>query len=282
MQNLDKRAAESRLPVPSGGEPILRILQISDLHLFADPKECLLGQNTRSTLELVLDQAKRTYWPVDRLLLTGDLVHDESPYGYRFLEDRLARLDTPCNGLPGNHDISSLMSEALNGGIIGTEPSVLCSVWNLVFLDSTIPGEEGGHLNAAQLDLLQTCLSAHPQYHALVCLHHQPVPVGSLWLDSMALDNPEEFFAIIDDNPQVRGIIWGHVHQTFSAERNGVALLSAPSTCIQFRPGSADFKLDSLTPGFRWLDLHPDGHIATGIDRIAAYPDPMDLFSNGY
>lgn len=270
------------LTAPDSGEHMLRILQITDLHLYADPTECLLGQNTRSTLDLVLDLAQRTYWPVDRLLLTGDLVHDESLDGYHFLEDRLARLDTPCNGLPGNHDVSSLMMKTLSKSIVSTEPSVRCGAWNLVFLDSTIPGRDGGHLDVAQLDLLQTCLSAHPRHHALVCLHHQPVPVGSLWMDTMALDNPQEFFAIIDANPQVRGIVWGHVHQAFNAKRNGVALLGAPSTCIQFLPGSEDFAVDDLTPGFRWLDLFADGRIATGIERIAAYPDPMDLTSGGY
>jgi len=261
---------------------MLRILQISDLHIYSDPTERLLGQNTRSTLISVVDLAKRVYWPVDRILLTGDLVHDENPQGYHFIVDVFSRLGIPCNGLPGNHDIPSLMSETLQDSVIKTEAGVLCDAWNLVFLDSTIQEEAGGHLSATQLDLLQTHLSAHPRHHALVCLHHQPVPVGSQWMDTMALDNPEEFFAIIDANPQVRGIVWGHIHQAFDSERNGVALLGVPSTCIQFLPGSDDFAIDSLTPGFRWLNLHPDGRIETGIERIDAYPSPIDLTSEGY
>ena len=38
----------------------------------------------------------------------------------------------------------------------------------------------------------------------------------------------------------------------------------------------------AATPGFRWLELHPDGGIDTGIERIAAYPDPLDLSGAGY
>jgi Icc protein len=262
---------------------VLRILQITDTHLYADASGCLLGQNTRQTLELVLELALRKRWPVDRLLLTGDLVHDESGEGYRYLRERIARLDTPCNSLPGNHDAPRVMVDILGeGGVISTAPSVLCGAWNLVFLDSTIPKREGGHLDQSQLDLLRSTLAAHPATHTLICLHHQPIPVGSAWIDTMALDNPGAFFAILDDHPQVRGVIWGHVHQAFRAERNGVELLGTPSTCIQFLPGSEEFAVDAMTPGFRWLDLHPDGRIETGVERITAYPVPMDLTTGGY
>ena len=77
-------------------------------------------------------------------------------------------------------------------------------------------------------------------------------------------------------------LLFGHIHQAYNAERKGVALLGAPSTCIQFLPESQGFALDPATPGFRWLDLYPDGHIDTGIERIAAYPDPLDLSGTGY
>jgi Icc protein len=267
---------------PAREERALRILQITDLHLYSGPEGRLLGQNTRETFELVLNKAVATHWPADRLLLTGDLVHDESPEGYRYLAQRIAELDIPCNGLPGNHDAPQLMSKILDDCGVSTVPSVRCGSWNLVFLDSTIPENEGGHLHQGQLDQLDSSLAAHPDAHALIFLHHQPVPVGSRWMDTMALDNPDDFFAILDRNPQVRGVVWGHVHQEFTGARNGIALLGTPSTCVQFLPGSDDFAVDALPPGYHWLHLHPDGRIETGIERIAEYPAPMDLSTGGY
>lgn len=269
-------------PTPARQQGTLRLVQLTDTHLYSDADGRLLGQNTRQTLELVLELISATYWPVDRVLLTGDLVQDESREGYRYLEQRLARLGTPCNGLPGNHDIFGLMTEAFASGTISVAPNIRCGTWNIIFLDSTVPGTEGGHLSAVQLQRLEAGLAANPKAHTIVCLHHQPVPVGSAWMDTMALDNPKDFFSVIDRSTQVRGILWGHVHQSFSGRRNGVALLGTPSTCIQFAPGSEHFAIDSLTPGFRWLELNPDGSITTGIERIAAYPDPIDQTTRGY
>lgn len=271
--------------LPGGGKverATLRLLQLTDMHLYADPKGRLLGQNTRRTLDLVIELATESFWPVDRVLLTGDLVHDESRDGYEYLERRLVELGAPCSSLPGNHDAPGIMAGTLDGGLISVAPSLRCGAWNLIFLNSTLPGSDGGHLDGVQLNLLETALSAHPRSPALICLHHQPVPIGSHWLDTMALDNPQAFFAVVDRHPQVRGILWGHVHQEYTARRKGVLLMASPSTCVQFLPTSNAFALDALTPGFRWLELSPDGHIATGVQRIAAYPDPLDLSSVGY
>jgi Icc protein len=130
--------------------------------------------------------------------------------------------------------------------------------------------------------MLERRLQKAPDMHTLVCLHHQPVPMGSRWLDTMALDNPEAFFAIIDRHPQVRAIVWGHVHQELASRRDDVLLLSTPSTCIQFLPRSDDFAVDMAAPGFRWLDLHPDGSIETGVERIDTIPGRIDLAAGGY
>ncbi len=259
-----------------------RLLQISDPHLFADPEGDLLGQRTRLTLEGVLNLAGAKFGAADRVLLTGDLTQDASPAAYRYLADRCGRLGLPCHALPGNHDDPQEMARSLGAGPIDIPRQIDCGPWRLVLLDSTLAGKEGGHLTADSLHWLASALTANPQAPTLLALHHQPVPVGSPWLDEIGLNNAEDLFAILDHQPQVRGLVFGHIHQAFSAERKGVALLGAPSTCIQFLPGSQDFALDAATPGFRWLELHPDGGIETGIERIADYPDPLDLSGAGY
>ena len=61
-----------------------------------------------------------------------------------------------------------------------------------------------------------------------------------------------------------------------------IRLMSTPSTCIQFLPGSEDFAVDSRAPGYRWLTLHENGRIESGVQRLAQVPGSVDLASAGY
>ena len=260
----------------------LRMLQITDTHLYADPNGRLLGQNTRHTFELVLDLARKRFWPPDVILLTGDLVHDALPDAYQYLKRQFDGLGVPYFSVPGNHDCPNLISSTLETESDHSVRSIQQQGWNLVLVDSTMASAEGGHLGYSRLAGLEHELSDHPDLPTLIGMHHHPAPTGSAWIDSMALDNPDELFAITDRHPQVRGLLCGHIHQAFSARRGELILLGSPSTCIQFLPGSEGFAIDALTPGFRWLELFPDGRINTGIERLAAYPDPLQFMNHGY
>jgi Icc protein len=261
---------------------IIKILQLTDTHLFADSSGTLLGLKTEQSLQAVIADARERHPSADLVLATGDLSHDGSTAAYRRFFSLMNSLDLPVYCLPGNHDEATKLRNINNNGHCVTVDQVRQGNWQIIFLDSTVPGSEGAHLDRDALRQLQRQLESAPEHHTLVCLHHQPVPMDSDWLDTMALDNAEEFFAVIDRHPQVRGIIWGHVHQAMHTVRNQVQLMSAPSTCIQFLPGSSNFALDMTAPGYRWLHLHPDGHIETGIDRTEEIPGSIDIAANGY
>lgn len=265
---------------------VLRVLQISDCHLYAAANRRLAGVVTEDSFEDILTLARSSFRDIDLILATGDLVHDASQEGYTRMCKHLSVMGAPVYCLPGNHDIPMVMAEAIRGVVEQTRvttPQVKRHHnWVVIMLDSTIPGREGGHLDELQLQILEDGLTQHPDCHALICLHHHPVPIGSAWMDKMALNNPDPFFRILDRHPRVRGIIWGHIHQAFDAERHGVKLLGCPSTCIQFTPKQDQFNLDQLPPGLRWLELWPDGKIETGIQRLNITPGELDLSVAGY
>jgi Icc protein len=259
----------------------LRIVQLTDTHLYADPAGCLLGLNTLNALDAVLDLTQQL-GPTDLVLATGDLVHDASAAGYSRLRERLSGLDAPVYCLPGNHDLPGPMREHLTGGRVEMPPWVRRDGWLLVFLDSTVPEEDGGHLRPEELDRLEATLQGHPEQHCLICLHHHPLATGSSWMDSMAVDNADQLLAIVESHPQVRGLLWGHIHQEFDLTRRGVRFLGSPSTCIQFTPNKHGFGVDSTPPGYRWLVLQPDGQIQTGVARLDSLPGQVNLASAGY
>jgi len=261
---------------------VIHVLQITDTHLFSDSRGCLLGLNTEQSLKAVIEDITARQLPADMILATGDLVHDGKPAAYRRIYSYLESFGIPVYCLPGNHDEAVTLGATVRDSRLHYTAQTHQGNWNFIFLDSSVAGSDGGHLQPAELQSLDAQLAADPESHALVCLHHQPVSMGSRWLDTMAVDNAEAFFSVIDRHKQVRGILWGHVHQEFDRMRGDVRLLAAPSTCVQFLPGSDDFAVDNASPGYRWLSLHADGRIESGVHRLPSIPGTVDLASVGY
>ena len=279
--NKQKRISPSNVfgALPDGS---LKVLQITDTHLYADPTNHLAGLNTEKSLLQLLDIAKENILPADLVLVTGDLIHDASEAGYQRLRDHLLTLDTPTFCIPGNHDRNPVMVQNIIGERISTETTSKHGDWALIMLDSTIPGKVRGHLNEDQLAILKSGLEEHRDYHILVSLHHHPVSLNSEWIDQIALDNPQELFSVLDHHHNVRGLLWGHAHQIYEGERNGVKLMGSPSTCIQFKARQDKFGIDSAPPGLRWLALLPNGTIETGIEHLDHTPAGIDFSVNGY
>ncbi len=277
----DRKVSPSQLfsELPAGS---LRILQVTDTHLYADATKRLAGLNTDDSLLQLLQHARNQILPVDLVLVTGDLVHDATTSGYQRLRDHLLTLDTQTYCIPGNHDLNPVMTDNICCESISTNAISSHERWVLIMLDSTIPGKVEGHLSDTQLELLESGLKEHPDNHILVSLHHQPVRLGSAWIDKLALNNPDDLFSVLDQHSNVRGLLWGHAHQQYEGERNGVRLMGSPSTCIQFKPGQDEFGIDQSPPGLRWLILVPDGKIETGIEYLSTTPTGIDLNSIGY
>lgn len=257
------------------------LVQLSDSHLFAEADRRLLGMNTRQSLEKVIESVLAEHPAVDLLLATGDLSQDGSVESYQAFRQLSAQIAASARWLPGNHDELPQMAEAARQSDF-LEPVVDIGQWRITLLDSAVPGSVPGFLQDGQLQLLAQALSEAPERHHLICLHHHPVSIDCAWMEPIGLRNPEALFAVLGRFPQVRAVLWGHIHQMFDQVREGVRLLASPSTCIQFAPGSEDFQLDDLPPGYRWLRLHDDGRLETGISRVTGFEFEVDLGGEGY
>ena len=139
------------------------------------------------------------------------------------------------------------------------------SNWVIIFLNTVVPRTQYGFLSAKELVRLESLLGKHPHSHILLCLHHHPVPFGRAGMDSIGLRNAEVFFSIVDRYPHVRGIVWGHIHNTFEAKRGQIILLGTPSTCFQFDAASERISPMDGPPGYRRLTLEPDGGIGSHV-----------------
>lgn len=265
---------------PSG---IIRVVQLTDTHLCKSRGGALLGMDTDHSLQAVIDLVKVERPVIDLLLGTGDLSDQGAPEAYRRLQEYFAQLTETHCWLPGNHDDRANMATVADSPLrLGRE--IRLGHWQVVMLDSQVPGEVGGKLGPGELALLADALDAAADegLYSLVCLHHQPVKIGCEWLDQQMVADADDFFAVLDRFPGVRGVLWGHVHQQVDIRRGDVQLMASPSTCVQFKPDSVGFKADSAPPGYRWLDLHEDGRLHTGVSRAHGVSFKVDLNSGGY
>jgi len=260
----------------------VRIVQITDTHLKAFSGGKLLGLDTDYSLQAVIDLIKQEYPDPDLVLGTGDLADSGAGDAYRRLIGYFDQVASRHFWLPGNHDLRDVMLDV--GGAERLPGEVRVGAWQIIMLDSQLPGEVGGHIGRQELQRLDECLEKGKAkgLYSLVCLHHQPVRVGCAWLDEQMVSDAGSFFEVIKRYPHVRGILWGHVHQEFDERCEDLKLLCTPSTCVQFLPGQVDFAVDTQAPGYRWLELDADGTLRSGVSRAESQVFHVDRLAGGY
>ena len=245
----------------------LRIAQLTDTHLFADASQTMLGCQTNQTFQRAIAKLQTLTPQPDLLLLTGDLSQDDSEESYEYLHDTIAPLNIPTYWLPGNHDQNlEALFEILSESPCSPSKAIQQGGWQILLLGTMLPQQVQGRLAQEALDWLEEQLKSEPSLPTLVALHHHPVPIGSAWMDGIALENAEEFLAVCDRHPQIKLVLNGHIHQAFESDRQDVTFLGSPSTSVQFQAQQAAMALDeSRGPGFRILDLETDGRFSTEV-----------------
>ncbi len=259
-----------------------RLVQITDTHLFAHAEGALVGMNCDEGLRDVLALVQTHESAAEALLFTGDASQDNSAESYVRLEAALSALGLPQYWIPGNHDELPLLEQVIGPRHPCGQASFALGGWRIIMLNSSVPDHVYGRLAESELLFLRDSLHTSREAHVLVCLHHNPVPVAAAWLQRHCLKNPDELFTVLDAEPRVRAVLFGHIHHELDVQRNGVRYLGSPSTCVQFHPASADFALDDLNPGYRWLELMPDGAVKTGVRRVEGKRYNVDFSGIGY
>jgi Icc protein len=260
----------------------ISVLQITDMHIRSTPEDTLLGINTSHYFKAILDLAFAGKQQYDLILVTGDLAQDPCSASYQHILKRLEAYNIPCICLPGNHDDYYLMQQILNTGKVSCRKQMLLGDWQIICLNSQIPGAPGGRLSKSELLFLEECLNSHPEHYALIAVHHHCLESKSPWMDIMMIENSRELFEIIDKYPQVKAITYGHIHQVMDTTVASAHVFGTPSTCFQFKPESKKFSLDNTAPGYRVIQLYADGRIKSEIFRLPGQLTELQADTQGY
>jgi Icc protein len=251
-----------------------RFVHLTDTHIMAGGlwhTRSGFDFDTEASLRSVVDAVRRLDPAPAFAVLGGDLASpdlldrqrtltaDEYEPSYVLFRDILAGLPCPAYYLVGNHDHRVAFNRVLRPDAPALDAP--CdyafdhSGHHFVALDSQVPGEVGGALDDEQLAWLDDDLRGHAGMPTGLFVHHHPWPLGIQWLDALALRNGEALSAVLARHRQVRWIICGHVHLDQAVVRDGLTMLTTPSTCVQFSKVSAHPLSVPGPPGFRVVDV---------------------------
>ena len=204
--------SDSAVIEPQDGAIGVRVLQITDTHLFAHPDRTLLGINTRDSFNAVLEAIMAENREVDFVLVTGDISQDYSAESYQYFAKRIALLGKKVFFLPGNHDDGPLMYRLFAPLGVNTERHIIAGSWQFVCLNSQVYGVPHGWIGHEQMEYLKNVCSEYQHLNTAVCVHHLPRLVGSAWLDTQTMHNQDEFNRLLYTLPDLRLVLCGHVH----------------------------------------------------------------------
>jgi len=258
------------------------ILQITDLHLFAQASQTLLGVNTDDSFNAVVDMAHSQFPDADMLCLTGDLSQDETVPAYERVAEKLKIFHCPKYWIPGNHDDTHHIQNVFSDHHVQRQKHIVLEDWQIIMLDTKKLNAVEGYMSDDQFELLDDALGSHPEHHAIIFMHHHALPVGSHWLDNLMLTNADKFWESIEPYKNVCAVVSGHVHQEHEARRGDVLFYSTPSTCFQFKRNSDPFAVENLMPGFRSIGLFSYGSFKTKVHRVSDFELNLEESSRGY
>ncbi|CAL79037.1 conserved hypothetical protein [Bradyrhizobium sp. ORS 278] len=215
-------------------KPPVTIAQISDLHIKAPGRLAYRRVDTAQALSRCITELNRFAPRIDLVVISGDLADTPSADEYTHLKTLLEALQLPFVAIPGNHDSRELMRAAFPDHAYETASGALnrhvqLAELDLLLLDSSVPGQPHGELDAHSLGWLETMLAASSDRPALLFLHHPPFAAGIWHMDRQNLRNADELAAIVRRHPRVQLIGCGHVHRAALTRFAGVPCTICPA-----------------------------------------------------
>lgn len=244
----------------------LTFVHLSDSHVMTDPARqgAERGPSLAAAAALVRE-IEMLPAPVEFVLHTGDVNHDpgqEEEY-WQTLE-LYRQLGVPVYFLPGNHDRSVWLQRVLLGrqdpGPHADQEFEAGGV-QFLLLDSSVPGECGGHghLEPEQLAWLEQRCAAQDSRPLVVALHHNPLSLAVSWPEELILRNGEALHEILLlARHRLRCVLYGHIHESLLTLRDGIPYHSVRGSWFQLRTwfGQARLGPEPLQwPGYNLVTL---------------------------
>jgi len=234
----------------------LSLAQISDSHLFADRNGLHHQANVYQNLKNVLLAIKKQPL-IDAIIFTGDLTQDHTQASYQRFVQAFAECEitTPVYYVAGNHDEPALLKYYLSQAPFCQDSIIESEYWQVLMLESK-SATPAGIISKAQCDIASSNIDSTKSQ--LVLTHHHAVDAG-FFIDKHGLVNKDEFQQFLTENPSIKAIGCGHIHQALTLSvklpERTLSLFSCPATSIQFDVNAETAKSNGQGPGYRIFTL---------------------------
>lgn len=216
----------------------LKFVHISDLHLMPEGMK-LWGVDPFSRLEGCLNDIAKFHSDAAFVVISGDLTEGGEVEAYHRLKVLLADFPIETHLMLGNHDdrahFRSVFTDGPNDGKGFVQHAITHGNFRFLFLDTLKgPPSSAGRYCADRQDWLRHELVAAEQRPLFVFMHHPPFAIEHDLMDLIMLEEPEDFFALLEGHA-VRHIFFGHAHRPISGAFRGISF-SAPSSLVHQLP----------------------------------------------
>ena len=256
----------------------VRVVQVTDLHILADDNASLSGVKPFHSLIKVINDIK-SLSPAPRLVIaSGDLTDDGSPQAYRHLRQLLLELPCAVYVMAGNHDEAEVMRTELPGDNIFYQRQVDCESWELLLVDSKLPGSSFGFVSDDEFAWLDEQINNAIDRPILLAMHHTPLRLCAS--PSCQVKNADTFLSRISKYKGVKGLIAGHTHNAVEKSIDRLRIMTTPSTMVQVTHNQNEaskandefwrfHEADTSRHGYRVLDLSAKGDFITEVRWVA-------------
>ncbi|AXT38010.1 3',5'-cyclic-nucleotide phosphodiesterase [Alteromonas sp. BL110] len=273
---------------------MISLIQISDCHLFKDKdKTGYAGIAPYHSLTRVLSAVQQYVADITDsknqianqgnngqeqkmiVLVTGDISGDNSPESYQhftaLMEQYIESENIDWFVLAGNHDNNPHFESYLGSRHLQSANPISFSNWQIHGMDTRTSGNmhtAAGEVKESDLIALKQSLDALPHFNHLVALHHHILPSKS-WMDKHFLANAQHLESLINENPQIKALIHGHIHSPLRQEigTNSTPSYGSPSTCWQWQMCD-EFGVSEEAPGYQVINLMDNGTIDVNVTEV--------------
>ena len=219
-------------PSESTPQPLFRFLQMSDLHLTADPARAPFVRAVERARWLTSELAAGSLAGIDLVLCIGDAINGGTPDNaredYEAFNALTREMSQPLLAVPGNHETnaregdpeySALFRQAF--GVAATSHAHRHGNLLFVMLDNSGSSTCGPEVYARRERWLRDTLEAHRGVPKILCCHVPLVPMRdasllarSLRIESWMTREPEVLALVAEHADSVIAVLSGHLHVT--------------------------------------------------------------------